>query len=422
MQPAKLEAAPACSRRSLELPPIRHIGERPMQARRTQVAKPRGRAGFTLIELLVVISIIAVLAALILPAIQNAREAARRAECLNNMKNVSTAFQTYATANNGRLPYLVTNAGSSSAIRTYRDIGGTATLVGANWCIQLLPFVEEQGLFDRMTVVPNTLAGGGSANDPIFLGDNVNLKVFTCPDDPSEQQGGTLSFVANAGYTTRTHWNNLVDNGTPLNGVHIAGGIIPSSGSSTGYDWSFNDYNGPLPDDNDITQATGLLWQEFGSGSYRSTIDRVPDGTSSTIILTENIQATEWDDPNIGGMAFVVPFEDEGSNANQVDSASTANGLGPDSPGEKRTALGYGTIAFSADADLAESQINSNLATATDGRRPRPASLHPSVVNTFFMDGHGRSISQSIDDTVWIRLVSSGGERFGQDILSDNSF
>lgn len=385
-----------------------------MQVRRTPAAKSRRRAGFTLIELLVVISIIAVLAALILPAIQNAREAARRAECLNNMKQVSTAFQTYATANKGRLPYLVTDPSLSTTVRVQAD-GAAGTYVGANWCIQLLPYLEQVGLYDRMTRDPNPIAtttASGGPNDPSFLAQDINLKVFTCPDDPNNGSGGILSFVANAGYTTQDYWDVLVASaGTgDLNSVHFA----------TLYDWSFNGHGTLNADDNEVTRATGILWQQQGSGGYRASIDSVRDGTSNTIVLSENINATGWATAAIDSMSFVVPFLNA-SASHEVADGTAANGFGPNATGEKNIALEYSSILF-AGTSLAQARINSDLAAAGEGNRPRPSSLHPSVVNVFFMDGHGDSLSDSIDDSVWARLVSSSGERFGQFILSGSGY
>ncbi|MCP4171844.1 MAG: type II secretion system protein, partial [Fuerstiella sp.] len=77
-----------------------------MQSRRHTAASRKARRGFTLIELLVVISIIATLMSLILPAIQNAREAGRRTQCLNNIRNVTLAALNFATSNKSRLPAL----------------------------------------------------------------------------------------------------------------------------------------------------------------------------------------------------------------------------------------------------------------------------------------------------------------------------
>ncbi len=77
-----------------------------MQSRRHTAASKKTRRGFTLIELLVVISIIATLMSLILPAIQNAREAGRRTQCLNNIRNVTVATLNFASSNKSRLPAL----------------------------------------------------------------------------------------------------------------------------------------------------------------------------------------------------------------------------------------------------------------------------------------------------------------------------
>ncbi len=102
-----------------------------MQCIRVRSGRAR-RAGFTLIELLVVIAIIAILAALILPGIQSAREAARRAQCLNNLRNIGTATMNFASGDKGRLPYL-----TSGVIATNTDIGQKTT--GDSRSISLQP-------------------------------------------------------------------------------------------------------------------------------------------------------------------------------------------------------------------------------------------------------------------------------------------
>ena len=121
-----------------------------MQSRRPLSLPPHhvrsSRMGFTLIELLVVISIIAVLASLILPGIQNAREAARRAQCLNHMRNVNMALHSYATVHNEHLPYLRNDPflGNNDSINS-----GTTSVPVINavpWPVDLLPYIEQRGL------------------------------------------------------------------------------------------------------------------------------------------------------------------------------------------------------------------------------------------------------------------------------------
>lgn len=392
-----------------------------MQVQRTRPVthrKPQ-RGGFTLIELLVVISIIAVLMSLLLPAIQNAREAARRAQCLSQMRNIAIGLQAHIAATGGRLPYLVTNPGVANSLVVDTDGAAGGGQYGANWAIQLLPYIEQQSLFDRMTLNPNPAAAiAGHPDNPTVLAQTVNIKVYTCPDDPDAESGGTLSFVVNGGFTSSTFWtNNAVASAANLNSVHWAG----ADGSGVGYDWSFNGYTGATRDDIEVTRATGAFFQELNNSGYRSTIDRFKDGTSHTIVLSENLQATSWNSPVIDEMAFVVPIA--GDDFEMASNASTQNGMGPDAatPPLKSEALDYNATGISFGADpFKEARINDDLGTAVEGNRPRPSSLHPNVVNVFFGDGNGRSLSNNIDDTVYLRLVTSGGERFGQNILSDS--
>ncbi len=123
------------------------------------------RPAFTLVELLVVIAIIGILVALLLPAIQAAREAARRTQCVNHLKQLGLGLHNYSNQK-GELP-----GGSSYLVQ---DGKGTRT-----WVTELLPFIEEQSLanrFDRtkyMNEAPN-----------VTIVADVVLPVFICPSDP----------------------------------------------------------------------------------------------------------------------------------------------------------------------------------------------------------------------------------------------
>ncbi|WP_254513182.1 DUF1559 domain-containing protein [Anatilimnocola floriformis] len=106
-----------------------------------RVSRRRGSWGFTLVELLVVIAIIGVLVALLLPAVQAAREAARRMQCQNNLKQMALA------AHNHHDTYLYfPNAGSDGPTRTCCNADDRR---GWSWAFQLLPFIEQQNVFDQ---------------------------------------------------------------------------------------------------------------------------------------------------------------------------------------------------------------------------------------------------------------------------------
>ena len=132
---------------------------------RPPAGTPRRRRGFTLIELLVVIAIIAVLIALLLPAVQSAREAARRIQCVNNLKQIALAAHNYHDVHNG-----FPSARPSSS----PQYGHMVTL---------LPFLEQGVLTNAFNV---SLPGGFS--DPgNQTAANTNLSVLLCPSNPNQQ-------------------------------------------------------------------------------------------------------------------------------------------------------------------------------------------------------------------------------------------
>ncbi len=127
--------------------------------------------GFTLVELLVVIAIIGILVALLLPAIQAAREAARRTECNNNLKQWGVALHNYHDVNNKFPP---------GWLQKY--VGTTLSDVGWGWGSFILPFVEQQALYD--VIQPGQGSLWGATNDPVKLAAmQGELKAYRCPSD-----------------------------------------------------------------------------------------------------------------------------------------------------------------------------------------------------------------------------------------------
>jgi prepilin-type N-terminal cleavage/methylation domain-containing protein len=123
------------------------------------------RPAFTLVELLVVIAIIGILIALLLPAVQAAREAARRTQCANNLKQIGLGFQNYHSTYN-KLPY-----GSRY------DQSGAAAPAGT-WILLILPFAEQDALYDKFDLnVHLSHANNAEARKAV-------VPMLTCPSDP----------------------------------------------------------------------------------------------------------------------------------------------------------------------------------------------------------------------------------------------
>jgi prepilin-type N-terminal cleavage/methylation domain-containing protein len=142
------------------------------------MSSPRLRRGFTLVELLVVIAIIGILVALLLPAVQAAREAARRMSCSNNLKQISLGLHNYHDTYKTFPPDAI----------WYGNPKGTQAASGDQrhftWITLLLPFIEQAPLHDAIDFrLPglNQLVSAGSGG-PVPL-QSVQLEVVTCPSD-----------------------------------------------------------------------------------------------------------------------------------------------------------------------------------------------------------------------------------------------
>jgi prepilin-type N-terminal cleavage/methylation domain-containing protein len=355
-----------------------------MRAFRPVQSNKKQRRAFTLIELLVVISIIATLAALILPAVQNARAAARRVECQNNVKQLGIAIMAFTARNKGGLPELAKQI-------------NTGSNVYMSWCVQILSDMDNAAArreFDQRFVA-------GSAF-PAF-----SLKMFQCPVDQNNFQiPGGLSYVVNAGYIPVADW--------PLTGwTHNAYTA----------DWDNNGATGNAGDAA-IGHATGVFHAPFTGAPrrFRPSLDYISsgDGQSNTVIFAENAQAGNWHIANLGSsdmasLSFGMPVEP------LVDIGKTG---GAANGGVNILDLTTGLIAPSliTTVDSRNANPGDNIIAAPGTNLPRPSSYHVGTSIYGFADGSTRQIADEIALEIYARLLTPNGQRHRQLIQSDDAF
>jgi prepilin-type N-terminal cleavage/methylation domain-containing protein/prepilin-type processing-associated H-X9-DG protein len=328
------------------------------------------RRGFTLIELLVVIAIIAVLIALLLPAVQAAREAARRAKCVNNLKQIGIAMHNYHSAHGCLAP-------------------GIKGAVYGTWKVFILPYVEQQALYNAWNFLGNNLQSGGPYDTILRYGGACNTTVsysyveaYICPTDPNGKSptspGSPITsqnYVVNMG-------NTDIDQTTPYQGVTFRGA-------------PFDDIGAPYP------QQTPT--QNAGAGGLMSVINgvtgfhQITDGLSNTLMTSELIVGQGGDLRGYGwwanGALFTAWFTPNTSSPDYMPSA----GYCKTTPATNPPCVGQ---------------------TATSGIIVSARSFHSGGVNAGMCDGSVRWIKNAISLPTWRALSTiSGGE-----IISADSF
>ncbi len=362
-----------------------------MQSVRRHQQKPSARRGFTLIELLVVMAIIATLASLILPAVQQARESGRRTECINNQGNVAKAIINFAGKNNDKLPQVRDRA---------KRIADSST-VGSrpmSWAIAILPEMDNRALYDA-------LRRGAAA----FANERVKrVGAYTCPDDLSDGTPGAISYVANTGFVRLDLWTN-------------ASASTPSIYSIDYWDGQADDGSADLgtSNNNQIAQSAGVFIDSntFNSSTGATSIgpqnsmSNMYDGSTSTILLSENLQATTWAGFSLGSNAFGVGLRHSSNLPTDVGNSGT-----PSSSTALRLAVpGLQILVPPGGPDM---RLNRNL-SAAEGTFPRPSSLHPGGVVATFCDGRAQFLNESIDSTVFVSILSPSGSRYGQQVVTN---
>jgi prepilin-type N-terminal cleavage/methylation domain-containing protein/prepilin-type processing-associated H-X9-DG protein len=223
----------------------------------------KGRA-FTLVELLVVIAIIGILIALLLPAVQAAREAARRTQCVNNIKQIVLALHNYHDVYK-KFPL---NYGGNGQI-----FPGTT---GHSWLTGILPFIEQQPLWDQIDF--SLPAGDDTAPNVNTTVAKTVVSAFLCPSDTNE--GG------------------LMNNRHPGNTNAAFFWAINDYKSCAGSNWGWGDPvcrhtwpRGRWPNSsNGLDQGNGIICRNWGNDPRnQTTISDILDGTTNTFAVGETV-------------------------------------------------------------------------------------------------------------------------------------
>ena len=168
----------------------------------------KNRGGFTLVELLVVIAIIGTLVGLLLPAVQSAREAARRSACSNNSKQLGLAILNFESARK-RLP-----AANVSGAATY-----VASTAGFSWITQVLPFIEETNLYTQMSSASSRFVTYGTTYA------TTSLPQLVCPSFAGDKSAATGTLTGAAVTTYKADASVGLTSGVPSAGAGLAGVI-----------------------------------------------------------------------------------------------------------------------------------------------------------------------------------------------------
>jgi prepilin-type N-terminal cleavage/methylation domain-containing protein len=232
----------------------------------------KGARGFTLVELLVVIAIIGVLVALLLPAVQAAREAARRSQCANNLKQLGIAIHNYHDTNKTLPPNI---SPWDEGVRP------TPANNGKGWIVSILPFIEQQPLFTQFEpcLNGNFFSGFGMATNTPQCRNAWKTQVagLRCPSDGKSQKTYTNYFAQVPFEAIPTSYKGVMGDHRMGN----ASSIHPS----------------PTPDRHNTNMCNGMVYRNNYEDDL--TFASVGDGTSNTLMIGEDIPAE-----NIHSAAF----------------------------------------------------------------------------------------------------------------------
>jgi prepilin-type N-terminal cleavage/methylation domain-containing protein len=360
-----------------------------------ELQSPRGRRanrGFTLVELLVVIAIIGVLVALLLPAIQAARESARRSQCINNLRQLGIACQLFESSKKafptagGAVQQFTATTENAKPLYGYENAG---------WMYQVLPYIEQQNLHDRRR-------GDGGLNSGFLRTGIVEVRVptFNCPSRADRICVSGIYAYALGDYAGVMASHN--SKGWP--GFAWETSKDPATDPATQQTEEVLTWTGILIKGGQVNIGAGPKIWKFAPVSTK----RIEDGTSNTILLAEKAaQSKYWTTPNpIPGQAS--PYWE-----------LYGYYVGADWPHMRQ----FGSLVVNGNNDRPEvpvrgdSDVRPNETATFVPDEQGFGSAHPGIICAVFGDASTRTISQDAD----LQMLDSMGKRADQVVVSQES-
>jgi len=337
--------------------------------------------GFTLIELLVVIAIIAVLIALLLPAVQSAREAARRSQCVNNLKQLGIAIHNYHDAN-GSLP----------------PTSGTGGPTHWSMKSRILPFLEQQPLFNSINFSFSPYSSNMQIN---YTVQQTRVDGFLCPSD--KNPGSSRADEPGTNYPNNVGVNPAYSDYVPSGPAYFIGKFPKGSKALC--------RGGESP-------ADSICWTlDFGNAR---------DGLSNTVMFSEFVKGTAVLKGDGLHMVYSVTvsecdfYNDPNPNIQLNAACQAATTFAYQFKGALwvNAKMGWGGGYSQSIAPNKKACIyNGRPVSSTDMFNLIGASsYHPGGVNALFMDGTVKFIRDSIDLSTWNAIgTMAGGEVVSSD-------
>ena len=309
------------------------------------------RNAFTLVELLVVIAIIGILVGLLLPAVQAAREAARRMQCSNNLKQLGLAFHNYHDQMN-RFPMNFAQRGTGP----YGNDGPGIANSGKSWLQMILPQIEQTNLYNNINFSVGLQPKSSAANTPVGMNRIVAatpVPTFLCPSDDSNE-GGTLG--------TRSDLNET-DAPADRWGVTCYKACAGSNWEAGVFAWNNSGATGVGGKNSGrsdgLNYGNGVLCSNQTNVNSPTRMGDITDGTSNTFIIGEALpgwsQWNWWYNPNASTATCAIPLNRVLKVAKNLGDWPNNYGFASRHTGGGQFALGDGSVRF----------VSENVDTAT---------------------------------------------------------